>query len=283
MIRRYSADPRCLLRQSGQAMVEMIVISLVMVALFLGIWYIGKFHDVQASTIQAARYAAWERTARGPGFSDSQLESQTRARLFSWNQDAYLAADGIANGQAWNQQNAMWQDHANDKRLIDAPRDVTVRTAAGALPGTAAAKTTEVVGGITSQIGKLSGGEPLPEGGKYTGTVSVKLANLGHMDAPLDKMNLTLTERSVIVTDNWDASSPSQAALRTRTFTPGGVLKSIDDSFGSLIKEALALIEPSFKNFHPGQICPDVVPMDRITAVGGRANQPAYRGTTPCY
>lgn len=285
---RRSGDPvsqsRLVMRQSGQAMVEMVVISLVLVGLFLGIWYIGKFHDIQASTIQAARYAAWERTARGPAFTDARLASQTRARLFSWNQNAYQAQDGIDSGQPWQRQTSVWTDHASDKRLIDAPRDVTVSTAAGALPGLGASTINSTLGSLSSVTAGLTGGSPLPQGGKYTSTVSVKLANLAHMDAPLDKMNLTLTERSVIVTDSWDASSPREAALRTRSFTPGGVLKSIDDGFGSLIKEALALIEPSFKEFHPGQICPDVVPMDRITAIGGgRANQPVYRGARPCY
>jgi len=261
----------------------MVVIALVMTALFMGVWYIGKFHDVQASTIQAARYAAWERTVRGSDFPDSRIERQTRARLFSWNRDAYLAEDGIDTGQAWKSQHAVWNDHLADQRLIDAPRDVTVRTASGELPGQGAAKTTEILGDIDSNLAGLTNGEALPRGGKFTSTVTVKLANLAHLQAPLDQMNLTLTERSVIVADNWDASSPGQAALRTRTFTPGGVLKSLDDGFGTVIKEAFALIEPSFKNFHPGQICPDVVPMDRITATTGKANQPVYRGAQPCY
>jgi hypothetical protein len=114
----------------------------------------------------------------------------------------------------------------------------------------------------------------------------VRIANLAHMsdpNVPLDNLNLTLTERAVVVGENWDAASPQQAALRTRAFTPGGVLKSIDTGFGSVIKSALALIEPSFNNFHPGQICPDVVPMDRITAVRGGANRPVYSGAGPCY
>jgi hypothetical protein len=269
--------------QSGQAMVETVVISLVMIGLFLGIWYVGKFHDIQATTIQAARYAAWERTAHGPGFTDTRLESQTRARLFSWNQDAFLAADGITNGRAWNPQTSMWQDHANDKRLIDAPRDVRVSTASGPLPGRGASTITSLLGGLDAKLAGLTGGTPLPRGGKFTGTVNVSLANLAHMEAPLDAMNLTLSERSVIVTDNWDAGSPQDAALRTRAFTPGGVLKSIDSGFGSAIKSALAIIEPSFNDFHPSQICPDVVPTDRITALRGAANQPVYRGAGPCY
>jgi hypothetical protein len=272
--------------QGGQALIEMVVISLVLVSLFLGIWYIGKFHDIQSTTIQAARYAAWERTAHGPGFSDIRIQNQTRARLYSLNQNAYRDTDSIANNQSWGQQSTMWRDHASDKRLIDAPRDVTVSTASGALPGNLVSGATSVIDGVDKALAGLTGGTPLPRGGKFTSTVSVSVANLAHMadpQVPLNKLNLTLTERSVIIADSWDASSPQDAALRTRAFTPGGVLKTFDTGFGSIIKDALSLIEPSFKNFHPGQICPDVVPMDRITAVRGSANPPVYRGAGPCY
>lgn len=264
-------------------MVEMVVISLVMIGLFLGIWYIGKFHDIQASTIQAARYAAWERTARGPAFADARIQNQIRSRIFSTSQNAFQAQDGIADAQRWAQQTSMWTDHAGDRRLIEAPRDVTVSTASGALPGLGASTTTNLLSGVDTALAGLTGGTPLPRGGKFTSTVNVRLANLVRMQAPLDRMNLTLTERAVMVADNWDAASPREAALRTRAFTPGGVLKSIDSGFGGVVKSALAIIEPSFRDFHPGQICPDVLPSDRITAMRGQANRPVYRGGGPCY
>lgn len=83
-------------RARGQAMVELVV-SGICCLLFLGIWYLGKFHDLQATTIQAARYAAWERTAQSSAqLSDAQLGNQLRARLFSWNRDAYKHTDSKA-------------------------------------------------------------------------------------------------------------------------------------------------------------------------------------------
>ena len=265
--------------QSGQAMVEFVVISLTAIGLFLGIWYIGKFHDIQATTIQAARYAAWERTVRPSSYSDTKLQSQVRARLFSWNQDAYKANDGINNGQRWNQQTTMWMDHADDKRLIKAPDDVTLRTASAGLPGTAVG----VALASVSALDAAGGADKLPKGGLFTGTVNVNIANLAHMPAPLDAMNLKLTESSAVVADNWDAGSPKQVAARTEAFTPSSALDFLDTGPFSLIKVALGKIEPAFKNFHPGQICPDVVPMDRITALKGNANRPVYRGAQPCY
>ena len=50
-------------RQTGQALVEFTIAAMtLLVPLFFMISYIAKYHDMQAATIQAARYAAWERT-----------------------------------------------------------------------------------------------------------------------------------------------------------------------------------------------------------------------------
>lgn len=264
-------------RERGQAMVEMIVVGGVVSAIFLGIWYLGKFHDIQYSTIQAARYAAWERSAHAPSFSDTRLQSQTRARLFMWNQDAYKAADGKPDGATWDRQNGQWQDHAQDKRLVDRPNDVRISTAAGALPGTAAKTISTIFGSISGVIGAITGGEPLNQGGLYTSTVSVKISDLALLDAPLNNLNLTLTEKSALVTDSWDASGAAQTAARTSSFTPAAGLRQIDGLL-TPIKMLLSQFEPSFSDFNPGQICPDVVPADRVR--GG--NLPVYRGGGAC-
>jgi hypothetical protein len=279
MMRTVKSAPVIRSSQSGQAMVETVVMSLVAVGLFLGIWYIGKFHDIQATTIQAARYAAWERTARPSSYSDTKLQSQVRARLFSRNTDPFKATDGINNGQGWNTQTVNWMDHADDKRLIKAPDDVTVRTASAGLPGTKVNGVLDLV----SALDVAGGANKLPKGGMYTGSVDVNIANLAHMPAPLDAMNLTLKENSVVVADNWDAGSPQQVAARTKAFAPGTAFSFLDNGPFSLIKVALGMIEPAFNNFHPGEICPDVVPMDRVTPLNGAANRPVYQGGQPCY
>lgn len=262
-----------LVQQRGQAMVEMIIVSSFIAMIFLAIWYLGKFHDIQASTIQAARYSAWERTVRPPSFGDSKLEEHTRARLFHWNTDAFKSADGMGGGSAWGIQSEVWKDHLGEQRLFDKPSDVTVHTISGELPGKAASFIAEVMGTLTESLAAVSGGEKLPEGGLYTSTVSVKLNNVASLPAPLNDLNLTLTETSSLITDNWDANSPSQVAERTRVFTGVGLFHRITP----VIKAAsylLVPLEPAFRHFEPGQICPDIVPADRVTG----SNLPAYGG-----
>jgi hypothetical protein len=268
-------------KQYGQAMVEMVVIGGVMISIFLGIWYLGKFHDIQYSTIQAARYTAWERTAHSATFTDTTLQAQTRARLFMWDRNAYKSSDGKPNGSSWGGQNAQWGDHGDKaafQRLVDKPDDVVIGTTSGAVPSSLAATFDRLLKTVTDVIGAITSGEPLNQGGLVTGTVKVKIANVGILAAPLNNLNLNLSEKSVLLTDSWDASGARQTAMRTRSFAPAAALASADAVLAPL-KTVLSWLEPSFANFNPGQICPDVVPTDRVN--GG--NLPVYAGGGACF
>lgn len=264
--------------QSGQAIVEMVVVAGVMISLFIGTWYLGKFHDLQSTAIQTARYAAWERTVKPPSFSDVTLQSQARARLFSWNKNAYKASDGKPNGSNWiaSDVNAQWTD-PKGQLLVKRPDDVSVRTAQSALPGGAAQKFSKIISSV--------GGGNLNANGLYTSDVSVKLIDLALLSPQFlpdgqSSLNLTLNEKSALVTDSWDASGAAAVARNTASFSPASIFAKIEPVL-SPIKWALSLLEPAFSNFEPGQVCPDVVPADRIDG-GPRKNLPVYRGGGAC-
>lgn len=271
-----------LARQHGQAMVEMVAMGGILSLLFLCIWYLGKYHDIQSTTIQAARYSAWERTVhKSADMSDAKLAAQTRARLFTFNRNAYKANDSKAGTEAWGAQNPNWSSHKllGPSRLVDKPSAVTVATTSGPLPGVAANAVTQVLAGLTKITGALSGGEQLPPGGLQRSTVTVALTDVASLPAPLNALNISMTERSAIVSDSWDASGPQQAANRVKPFTPAAVLGKVSGILGPLSK-GLAILEPAFWDFKPGQICPDIVPNDRVS---GKTNLPAYGGAQPCY
>jgi hypothetical protein len=265
--------------ERGQALAEFCVISGALVSLLLGIWYIGKYHDIQAAAIQSARYAAWERTAHPTSFADSQIQNQARARVFQWDGKPLAATDGIA-GNGWSTQTAMWRAHDDSKSLVDKPGDVTVTTQSGALPGSAANAMSVAIASITKLLGAVSGGEALNQGGYYTSHVSVQIANIASLPDPLNNLGLILHESSSLATDSWDASGPKQAALRTRDFT----LTSVFDRVTPLLlplKLVVSPIEPAFAKFDPGQICPDIVPADRLDP--GVSKLPVYQGGGSCY
>jgi hypothetical protein len=272
-------------RQNGQALVEMVVIAGVIIMLFLGIIYFGKFHDIQASTIQAARYAAWERTVHSPAaMNDTQIQKQARSRLFTWNTDPFTNNDGLANGASWTTQSGNWRDHspASDSveatRLIARPDDVGVSTSAGPLPGKAAGTVAAAMANVSGLLDLITGGEPLPPGGSVTGNVSVKINNIAALPAPLDALNVTLRESSTVVTENWNASGPRQAALRSRTFTIAGPITKMNGLLHP-IEKVVSIIEPAFSKLKIGQVCPDIVPADRVEGASGL---PAYGGGGAC-
>ncbi len=265
--------------QGGQAMVEFIVISGVMIFVYLGIWYLGKYHDIQAATIQAARYAAWERMAHPANYADSQIQNQARARVFQWDSKPLTAADGISTNR-WATASSMWRAHDDSKSLVDKPGDVSITTTSGALPGGVASVISGGLAGMTKLLSVVSGGEALNTGGFYTSHVSVRIADVASLPAPLNSLNLTLHESSALATDSWDASGPQQAALRTRDFTLTSVFAKITPILKPL-EWALSKIEPSFANFKPGEICPDIVPADRLDP--GVSKLPVYSGGGSCY
>jgi len=267
------------MRQEGQAMVEAAVMFGIVVLLFLGVFYLGKFHDLQASTIQSARYAAWERTVHSTGnMSDVRVQNQARARLFTWNNKPFKNTDGLANGSSWTTQTSVWRDHAGNKRLLDRPDDVVISTANGPVPGKAGETISSALNKAGGLLDRITGGEPLPKGGLVSGTVSVKLANVALLPAPLNKLDLTLRESSAVMIDNWDASGPEQAALRSRTFTVAGPLAQLDKVIDP-IRGFLSVLEPAFDDLHFGQVCPDIVPADRVQSA---SVLPAYRGGGSC-
>jgi hypothetical protein len=267
------SDPR---GQDGQAIVETLVLAGIAGLLMLGIWTLGKFHDIQAATIQAARYAAWERTVQAPAqLNAGMLEQKARARLFAWNENSFRDDDGR---RGIGTQTANWNSHSN-RRLIARDQDIRITTTPGPLPGQAQAAVDRAFGMLTGALASVTAGEALPRGGMTTGQVQVRLADIAALPAPLNRLNLTLTESSAMVSEDWDASGPEQAAERSRSFVLAGAMAEAGVVLQPVLT-ALRPIEHDLPEFRPGVICPDIVPQDRVT--NGRVRA-MYQGAQPCY
>lgn len=78
--------------QRGQAMIEAVIASaLVLVPLFLAIPVLAKYMDIRSYTVQAARYAAWERTVWFGG--DAAASQGLGSGAFSNKWDAIEKSD----------------------------------------------------------------------------------------------------------------------------------------------------------------------------------------------
>lgn len=70
--------------QRGQAMTEFVVALLALLPIVLGVIYLGKYEDMKYSTVQASRYAAFERVfdPSAAHKSSTVLAEETRERFF---------------------------------------------------------------------------------------------------------------------------------------------------------------------------------------------------------
>jgi len=266
-------------RQRGQAMAEFVVGALVLVPLFIGTVLIARYLDIKSTTVQASRYAAFERATNLGRLSDAELQRKMRQRLFTVSDAPLRSNDGLGNGDAWRNENPNFQDHSiRANRLIARPADVTVRTTDASAPG-AAGTGAEVVANAIDTIGRITGSRfDVNRRGFYTATVSVKLANLTALPAPLNKLDLTLTDHTSLLGDGWHAGGPAAVAQRSGALVPTRLFEPIN-SLLRPVRSALSIFEPAFEELCPGQIDPEIVPADRLGPVGS-----GERGsfTAPC-
>ena len=112
--------------EAGQAIVEMLVAAMFfLVPLFLVVAALGKFADIQTTTSEAARYAAWERTV---WFSDAgwrtqmnsvanskssaEIRSEIAQRIVGMTRTT-LRSDDKTKDSLSNGASALWTDQQN--------------------------------------------------------------------------------------------------------------------------------------------------------------------------
>ena len=247
-------------RQGGQAMAEFSAMLIVFVPLILIVPLMGKISDMNQSTIQASRYAAWERTvAAHSAKSEVVLNAEARRRFFG-NTDAFIKTnEGPIDGDDYR--NVLWRDHRGDW-LLAHNEWANVGTEERATPGWAASAT-------GSAIRLAYPG--LNEDGYYHANIGVNVgsSNVQPFDQGKDcngtggnAVFTCINRKNVILADTWSASSPGQVRDRVQERLPMHMIrdiKTLTDLFSwiPLMKE--------LKGFQPGYVAPDVVPQDRLS------------------
>ena len=211
-------------RQRGQALAEFtIAAAFVLIPLFLMIPLLGKFMDMKATTIQAARYAAWERTAWYGSSewavgqkSDAQIQSEVQQRFFSDAPTAPLrSTDQNQTGAVGGKQ--LWHDHAGTSMLS------TYSAGAGQggqTPGTMdvfLSGVQKIVNVIDSVLGTKF---KLDMKSLYTSTVNLNTANTsaitlatGSGSSGFTAPNFVMSQ--VLVANGWSANGPDFVKAQT--------------------------------------------------------------------
>lgn len=224
--------------QTGAALVELFVLSLVMIPLMFAIPMIGKLVDLRQNAVQASRYAAWEATVRTPG---SAAPARMKSRFFGDGDAAIVSAQSDAGS------NSLWGAQS-DPALLAAvpgswPAGTSVRideTSVSALPYAAVenARSATLVGDAIESVGDLMGGIS----GKKLGLENDSLVSTGvHVDVQSNgwfdefagtcgvKAFACLEEVSVILTDGWSAGSDDQTKERVQALVPATVLEPVGE------------------------------------------------------
>ena len=141
--------------QRGQSLAEFLVVMLALTPLFAGIYYVGKYADLQQSAVQASRYAAFQRVMQPDEgrLSITEIEDKLRARFFrrgrglNGNTDGEIrSSDSVAKVGAREGQVLLWRDLAGNSLLRD-QQQVTL-----AFESQAPQSVTQVVNGTADMI-----------------------------------------------------------------------------------------------------------------------------------
>jgi len=274
---------------AGQALVEAVIVSLVLLVVLYGIVLLGKRTDIAHASIVASRYAAWERTVWSPGGkSDTQIEIEIRNRLYAATDRPLSSADGASVHAPLN---PMWTRRDGSAALAAyTGGEATLTGGSGdKTPGIVFSTITEkVVDAYNTVIGLLSrvGGVDPPKftlnvDGMYRAAsqplVRAEEVNAAAAGSPLLNIarfpevgELRMQRRAVVlITDTWDSSQDGSAGAcgsqarsstvcQVAALTPTNVLSGwVND-----VIDAVGYVVPEFKDgrFRFGYIDPVSTP-----------------------
>ncbi len=219
-------------RQEGQALTEVVVVAgFVLVPLLLLGVYVGKWAYVQNRSIEAARYAAWERVVspasppQGRSWSslksDTDLQHEVAIRFFGARGERLTAVTGSADAgtlASGSSREPLLRKHDGEILLVERENNITVSTREEGLdPG--------LLGGLNNALNRLTN-NPLASTGPTVATVSTTVAGLPQrIFAEVGLGNpLQFTAQAAVLTDPWTANGPQESEAIQRN----GFLKYLD-------------------------------------------------------
>lgn len=200
----------------GQALVETLVAALfVLVPIFLLYPLLGKYIDLKATTLEAARYAAFERTAfSASGQRDGASVAQaSNAAVSGWTSLRFFGGPTVAYSSnaprsAAFTVNPLWVDQAGHA-LLPKYSDIQTTLTNAASPDAADG----VLRTLLQPVHVLSEGGPVLDfQGLVTAAVQAQSAPVAY-PPPFDSMTLRFTASDTLLTDAWSAAgSPAMLA-----------------------------------------------------------------------
>lgn len=238
-------------------MVETLVALLVVVPLWIGIFYVSRWHDLQHATIAAARHAAFEAWVAAGAEDPAEVEATTRRRIFEDDPARFRGPAPAVDGG----DRPLWQDMRGD-RMVAAPGPAIVVGQAAQPEDVAQAE--RVAFDIIGPARALGGPRfDLRRDAARGASVTVPIALAADLPAPIGGLRFSLVERRQLLVDPWASAGPVQVERRTASLSTVAALQALTRPLEPL-RWALSLVEPSFARLCLGRIDADVVPEDRV-------------------
>lgn len=250
-------------RQAGQSMVETLVAAtFILVPLFIMVPLLGKYIDMQASVLQAARNAAFERTiwsASGnrdgsPGVAkqtDAQIQAKIALRYFGALESPITSAAATASAYAPRD---LWVDQSGNA-LLPKYSDITpTLNPSAASPDAADSTLSTALAGINIM---MNGGTSLDFKGLFTGQVQASPVPVA-FPHPFNTLALRFHSQDTLLANGWSAQSPTDVLRQTQNALPLGEKATLSGFAGSAT---------DLSNLTPGQVLtndPAEVPSDRL-------------------
>jgi len=264
--------------QRGSAMTEFAVLSLVMVPMFSVMPLLGKVSDMNQSTIQASRYAAWERTIHDESDKDDNRLGVEVSNLFFSNQSEMVKTDqDVLTGE--DHQNNLWTGYgmvdSKQNRLLKEDANGLksyVETTNESLPGVVSGTFSNGINTVANAMAGLNSSATwdLQENGLYVAKVGTNVNGNQFLTGSTDCKNeesddvfACIRRRNAILVDSWAASGSEQTKSRVKALVPTGALEPVANltqvmSIAPFMKEFGKLDKDAF-----GYVAPDILPPDR--------------------
>jgi len=97
------------------------------------------------------------------------------------------------------------------------------------------------------------------------GNLAVALSRPEQLPEPFDEIPIELQEHYALLGDNWASSGPGQVADRAGGLVITRALRPLH-TLTAMGTKLLSILEPSFRDFCPGQVDPERIPVDRLGA-----------------
>lgn len=247
-----------MIRQRGQAIAETAVAVVLLATVLASIPCLIAYQDSQRTALRGARDSSYM-----AGWAGEASHESLKARL-----------DAAIGELPWRHplDGSPWLAGQDASTLVH--EDVTP-------PGRAAALMDFIAAPLGESTGAGEGALPLNRAGYHAVSVELRVPGLRGAPEPFSQLALSLTERSAVLTENWNAGSPDQVVERVRRIVPSVGLAQAAAPLRALAAP-LRLIEPSFATLCIGRIEPDRLPRTRLGDAAGRGLSEAASRAGSC-